>query len=103
MHLDISVLGNVFLAVLFFVLLRALGKYTGVLLGARKASGEVKKYTAGGLIPQGGIVIGLALMIKYNPAFSTISDEFINIILGATVIHELIGPVLAKFSLKKSR
>jgi len=102
MHLDVSVLGNVFLVVLLFVILRALGKYTGVLVGARKAPGEVKKYTAGGLIPQGGIVIGLALMIKYNPAFSTISDEFINIILGATVIHELIGPVLAKFSLKKA-
>lgn len=102
MHLDISVLGNVFLVVLLFVILRAIGKFTGVLVGARKASREVKKYTAGGLIPQGGIVIGLALMIKYNPVFSTISDEFINIILGATVIHELIGPVLAKFSLKKA-
>lgn len=102
MHLDITVLGNVFLVVLLFVLLRALGKFTGVWVGARKASPEVKKYTAGGLIPQGGIVIGLALMIKYNPVFSSISDEFINIILGATVIHEVIGPVIAKLSLKKA-
>jgi NhaP-type Na+/H+ or K+/H+ antiporter len=102
MHLDITVLGNVFLVVLLFVLLRALGKFTGVWVGARKASREVKKYTAGGLIPQGGIVIGLALMIKYNPVFSSISDEFINIILGATVIHEMIGPVIAKLSLKKA-
>ncbi len=102
MHLDISVLGNVFLVVLLFVILRALGKFTGVLVGARKASREVKKYTAGGLIPQGGIVIGLALMIKYNPVFSSISDEFINIILGATVIHEVIGPVITKLSLKKA-
>ncbi len=102
MHLDISVLGDVFLLVLLFVIFRALGKFIGVFVGARKAPEEVKKYTAGGLIPQGGIVIGLALMLKYNPAFSTISDEFINIILGATVIHELIGPILAKFSLKKA-
>ncbi|MBZ4677251.1 MAG: potassium transporter, partial [Anaerophaga sp.] len=41
-------------------------------------------------------------MIKYNPVFSSISDEFINIILGATVIHEVIGPVIAKLSLKKA-
>lgn len=102
MHLDIFVLGDVFLLVLLFVLFRAAGKFTGVFVGARKAPEEIKKYTAGGLIPQGGIVIGLALMIKYNPAFLTISDKFINIILGAAVIHELIGPVLAKFSLKKA-
>jgi NhaP-type Na+/H+ or K+/H+ antiporter len=102
MHLDIFVLGESFLLVLLFVILRASGKFTGVLVGAGKAPKEVKKYTAGGLIPQGGIVIGLALMIKYDPTFSEISNEFINIVLGATVIHELIGPVLAKFSLKKA-
>jgi hypothetical protein len=62
----------------------------------------VKNYTAGGLIPQGGIVIGLALLINQDPAFSAIADPFINIILGATVIHELIGPVVAKFSLRKA-
>ncbi|WP_291857051.1 cation:proton antiporter [Marinilabilia sp.] len=102
MHLDIFVLGDSFLLILLFVILRASGKFTGVLVGAGNAPKEVKKYTAGGLIPQGGIVIGLALMVKYNPAFSLISDEFINIVLGATVIHELIGPVLAKLSLRKA-
>lgn len=102
MHLNISILGDVILLVLLFVIFRAAGKYIGVVAGARKAPKEVKKYTAGGLIPQGGIVIGLALMVKNNPDFSMISDEFINIILGATVIHELVGPVLAKFSLKRA-
>ena len=102
MHLDVFVLGDYFLLVFLYVIFRATGKFTGVFIGGRKAPNEVKKYTAGGLIPQGGIVIGLALMIKQNPAFSMISEEFINIILGATVIHELIGPVLAKFSLKKA-
>jgi len=102
MHLDIFVLGDHFLLVVLYVIFRASGKFIGVYFGGRKAPGEVKKYTAGGLIPQGGIVIGLALMIKQNPAFSIISEEFINIVLGATVIHELIGPVLAKFSLKKA-
>jgi len=102
MHLDVFVLSDSLLLVLLFVVLRASGKFIGVFVGGRKAPKEIKKYTAGGLIPQGGIVIGLALMIKYNPTFSMISEQFINIILGATVIHELIGPLLARFSLKKA-
>jgi len=84
------------------VLFRGLGKHTGTYLASRQADKKIRRYTAGGLIPQGGIVIGLALMIKQNPDFSVISDEFINIILGATVIHELIGPVILKISLKKA-
>jgi len=62
----------------------------------------VKKYAAGGLIPQGGIVIGLALLIKQNPTFDGISDIIISVILGATIIHEIIGPILAKIALKKA-
>ena len=102
MHLDVTVLADYSMLVLFFILFRAIGKYTGTRIGAGKSPAEVKKYTAGGLIPQGGIVIGLALMINQNPDFSSIVDPFINIILGATVIHELIGPVVAKFSLRRA-
>src|SRR6056297_651377 len=102
MHLDIFVLGDYYILILFYVMLRALGKFLGVNLGARRSVRKVRRYTAGGLIPQGGIVIGLALLIKQDPAFSQISNEFINIILGATVVHELIGPVLAKFSLHRA-
>jgi Kef-type K+ transport system membrane component KefB len=102
MHLDIFVLGDYWVLVLFFVLFRASGKLLGTYFGGRKSTKEVKRYTAGGLIPQGGIVIGLALMIKQNPDFGVIANPFINIILGATVIHEVIGPVVSKYALKKA-
>ena len=67
-----------------------------------KASSKIKKYVAGGLIPQGGIVIGLALLIKQNGLFSDFSDIVLNVILGATVIHELVGPIIAKASVSKA-
>lgn len=104
MHLNFSVLATSYLLVLFFVIFRAIGKVSGTLTGAAiaKSSSKVKKYTVGGLIPQGGIVIGLALLIKQNPAFDMISDVIITVIIGATVVHELIGPVLAKMTLKKA-
>ena len=104
MHLNFSVLSTSYLLIAFFVLLRTMGKITGTVLGASlaKSSKTIKKYTAGGLIPQGGIVIGLALLIKQNAAFDAISDIIIGIIIGATIIHELIGPIIAKTVLTRA-
>jgi Kef-type K+ transport system membrane component KefB len=104
MHLNFSVLSTSYILILFFVVFRVLGKFSGTILGASisKSSLAVKRYTAYGLIPQGGVVIGLALMMKQNHAFDYISDLIITIIIGSTIIHELVGPVLAKMALKKA-
>ncbi len=104
MHLEFSVLGKYYLLILFFVLFRAIGKIIGAMYGAHisKSSRKVKKYVAGGLIPQGGIVVGLALLMEQNPAFSSIAQILVSTILGATVIHELIGPVVSKLTLEKA-
>ena len=104
MHLNFSVLSTYYILVLLFVLFRTVGKVSGTVVGASisKSSPMVKKYVAGGLIPQGGIVVGLALMIKQNHAFDSISDTIISVVVGATVVHEILGPVLAKLALKKA-
>ncbi|MEE4196037.1 MAG: cation:proton antiporter [Bacteroidales bacterium] len=104
MHLDFSVLSSSFILIGLFVFLRALGKYTGIFIGAglTKTPQKVRKYTFGGVLPQGGIVIGLALMIRQNPSFQDFSDTIIGVIIGATIIHELIGPLSAKLALKKA-
>lgn len=102
MHLDFSVLAANAPLILLFVIFRAAGKIGGAFIGGAlsHASRKVRRYTAGGLIPQGGIVIGLALVIKQNPAFAALSDVLINVVIGATIIHELIGPLLARRSLE---
>jgi Kef-type K+ transport system membrane component KefB len=104
MQLDFSVLAGSYALVFIFVGLRAAGKYSGTRLGAHLAGSPavVKRYAAGGLIPQGGIVIGLALMIKQNPAFAPFSDLVISTIIGATIVHEIVGPILAEESLKRA-
>jgi Kef-type K+ transport system membrane component KefB len=104
MHLDFSVLLSNYLLILMFVVFRSIGKYSGTVLGGKlsKSSLSVQKFTVGGLIPQGGIVIGLALVIKQNPIFNSISDIIINVIIGATIIHEIFGPVISKFALEKA-
>lgn len=81
---------------------RAIGKTVGAVTGATlaQAEGSVKRYVAGGLIPQGGIVVGLALLMKQDPAFSEIADIVISVVIGATVVHELIGPIVSKMAIK---
>ncbi|MFA6637143.1 MAG: cation:proton antiporter [Candidatus Omnitrophota bacterium] len=86
----------------FFVIFRLIGKFTGVAIGATVAgsSGSVKKFTACGLVPYGGIVIGLALLTRQDPAFSQIGGILVNTVVGATIINEFAGPILVKKVLK---
>ncbi len=102
MQLNFSIFLTYLPLALLFVVFRAFGKISGALLGATAANSphKVKKYAWGGLIPQGGIVIGLALLIKQNPAFKDFSDIIISIIIGATVVHELIGPLISRKMIK---
>lgn len=104
MLLDVGILFQYLPVVLLFVVFRSIGKLGGAYLGARlgHASPEVRKYTGWGLIPQGGIVIGLALLIQQEAALGSISLILLNVIIGATVIHELIGPLTAKIAIMKA-
>ncbi len=104
MKLDFSVLKSSALIVLAFVVLRAAGKFTGTAIGASMARGpsKVKKYTGFCLIPQGGIVIGLALVLHSRPEFSPFADTLVSVILGTVIVHELAGPLMSKWALRKA-
>jgi Kef-type K+ transport system membrane component KefB len=104
LHLRFDALSGSMALIGIFVVARALGKYTGVFIGSwlTHAPPVVRKYTAGGLFPQGGIVIGLALLIAKKPALAEYSSLVISIVIGATIIHELVGPLLARIALKRA-
>jgi hypothetical protein len=42
------------------------------------------------------------LLFQQDPAFSTISNILLSVIIGSTVIHELLGPLTAKVAIVKS-
>ncbi len=87
-----------------FILVRILGKFLGMRTGSQllKMPDNVKKYAFAGLIPQGGIVLGLSLMISHEPEFKDFSNLLIGIIMGTTIIHEFMGPMIAKSVLRKA-
>ena len=78
------------------------GKVLGTLFSAKisKAEPVVQKYLGFTLVPQAGVAIGLA-----TTAMSVVPDHgkmIQTVVLCATVIYELIGPVITKLALKKA-
>lgn len=104
LYLDIATLPKATALIIIFVVFRTAGKFLGVNWGSRivNADPSIRKYTAGGLLPQAGIVIGLVLSIYQKEEFKEISEILLTTIMGATIIHELIGPVSAKSALMKA-
>lgn len=103
-QLQIDVLKQCLWMIAAFVALRILGKFCGAYLGAlmSKAKTSVRHYTAFGLVPQGGIVVGLALLVKQDAIFSDISVLLLNLILGTTVLFEFLGPLFTEIAMKKT-
>ncbi|GET28518.1 cation:proton antiporter [Prolixibacter sp. SD074] len=104
MYLEFSVVSGALSLILLFVLTRGVGKFTGVYFASRLThqSVNVRRFTIGGLIPQGGIVIGLALAVHATPEFEPFAKILLGTIMGATIIHEIIGPLISRFSLRKA-
>lgn len=104
LHLDVTSIPHSVFLICLFVVLRVSGKMLGVAIGAKIANApiQIHKYTAGGLIPQAGVVIGLVLSIYRVPQFSQYAETLLTTIMGTTIINELMGPIVAKHALYKA-
>ncbi len=104
LHLQLSALSGGLLLILIYIIARFIGKYIGIYGTATllKTSPKVKKFTAGGLVPQGGIVVGLALLLSHEEIFSETASMIMGIVIGAALIHEIIGPAISRYALKKA-
>jgi Kef-type K+ transport system membrane component KefB len=98
--LNLGVITAVGLIGLIYIVFRVLGKFFGAWFGAviSKTTPEVKKYLGWTLLPQAGVAIGLSLLAEQK--FPGYGAEIRAIILCATLVYELIGPVVSKITLK---
>lgn len=100
--LDLSVLPTVGLLGVIYVLVRALGKWFGAWLGSTvvKAETNVRKYLGFALLPQAGVAIGMAQMVLVSlPEYG---KQIQAVVLAATLVYELVGPVITKIALTKA-
>lgn len=100
--LDLGILSTVGLMGIAYILARAGGKVLGAWLGAKSVQAEevIQKYLGLALLPQGGISIGLIVLVRqqlpeYAMAISTI-------IMFSVLIYEVSGPIFAKIAIEKA-
>ncbi|MEG1810659.1 MAG: cation:proton antiporter [Clostridia bacterium] len=101
-ELNLAVLPTVGILGLIYIVARAVGKYFGAYLGASavKSSPNIKKYLGLALLPQAGVAIGMAQIVMTElPEYGA---QIQAVVLCATLIYELIGPVATKVALMKS-
>ena len=110
-HLNVLLLPQIGFLGSVYLLTRITGKIGGASLGATLggASKVVRKYIGLSLIPQVGVAIALAMLVKKEfdiPAFgeagANLSVMVINILLFTTIITEILGPLLTKWALHKA-
>lgn len=103
-ELKLSVLLTVGVIGIIYVFSRVIGKVFGAYIGAKvtKSDPVIAKYLGYALIPQAGVAIGLSLIATtvLNPELGA---QIRTIVLAATVIYELFGPVITKTILKKAK
>jgi len=85
-----------------YIIARALGKYIGATIGAKAVGSEenVVKYLGMSLLTQGGISIGLSMIVRKE--LPQLSDSIITVILFSVLIYEILGPILAKIAITKA-
>ena len=101
-ELQLAVLPAVGAIGVIYIVLRVLGKMFGAALGSVicKCEKGVRNYLGPCLLPQAGVAIGLSLAAaEVVPAYAS---QIRAVILCGTLIYELIGPAVTKFSLKKA-
>ncbi|MFH1577927.1 MAG: cation:proton antiporter [Candidatus Omnitrophota bacterium] len=101
-NLDFGLIRSISLMGLVYLFCRAAGKMIGPILGGRvaKADQKIINYLGLGLLPQAGVALGCALIVKSD--FPQVGGVIFTTIVATTVIYELIGPVCTKVALEKS-
>lgn len=97
-------IGLVILIFFTYLTMRSLGKYFGAYFGCKITNRpkQITTYLGITLLPQAGVAIGMANTISNSAEFGIIGDAIVTVVLCATLVYELFGPLLTKWSLQKS-
>lgn len=88
-----------------YIIARSIGKYIGAFIGCKftKRNKSITNYLGITLLPQAGVAIGMANQISSMDTFAGGTGNIIvTVVLCATLVYELIGPLLTKWSLNKA-
>jgi Kef-type K+ transport system membrane component KefB len=100
--LDLEILSSVGLLGMAYIICRATGKMLGAWFGAKtmKSPKKVTKYLGLGLLPQGGISIGLSVLVRQE--MPQLAVAITTIIMFSVLVYEISGPIFAKIAITKA-
>ena len=107
-HLDLALLPKLGIIGLVYIIARVCGKFIGVGFGTHccKMEEKIRHYLGFGILSQAGVAIGLALLVKQElsqiPGAEMIGEQILSTITATSIIFEIIGPLGAKYALKKA-
>ncbi len=107
-ELELSVFANLTIVLIgiVYLIFRSAGKYSGALLSSKlaKCDDNIVKYLGITLLPQAGVALGMADMVKDYAGFNgtNIATIVVSITLFAVLVYELVGPTLTKLALTKA-
>ncbi len=85
-----------------YILLRSVSRLAGAWLGGlfTHANKTEQRWMGLALMPQAGVALGMALVATQR--IPELADTLLPIVISATVIFELVGPVLTRMALKRA-
>lgn len=103
-ELDLTVIPAVGVMGVAYLISRSAGKYFGARLGAKVVGADknVQKYLGLTLLPQAGVAIGMAQKVKNTVELASVADAIVTVTLCATLVYELVGPLITKWALEKA-
>ena len=106
-ELDLRIIPTVGLLGVAYLVFRSAGKYLGARWGACAVheSPEVRKYLGVALLPQAGVAIGMSQIVVEafkDMGMSDIGVRIRAVVLCATLVYELVGPLLTKMVLQRA-
>lgn len=103
-ELNLSVIPSVGVIGIVYLVFRSFGKYSGAYLGAKLVGSDkhVQNYLGLTLLPQAGVAIGMAQKVASTIELHQISSQIVAITLCATLVYELVGPLITKWALEKA-
>jgi Kef-type K+ transport system membrane component KefB len=105
MEMDFSFFHLIWLLVIVYCAGRSIGKITGCSLGGvlSKSEPKIKKYLGLGMLPQGGVAMGLAFLAAQALAEYELGGIIITLTATTTVVFGLLSPPLVQYAVKKAR
>jgi len=100
--MDIDMLPSLGVIGLVYIASRTLGLVGGGALASSMAGADpvVRRNVGWCLLSQAGVALGLALLVEER--FPEIGSKILPLVIGSTIIFELLGPVFVRWRLKKA-